>query len=222
MSGNHSNLIHLPMIVDIHTHTHSSEFKNYPAIRNLTFVEAGKIFASDTEGLFSVGFHPWHADEFSEDLQNKLTAWSSDPRFIAIGECGLDKNSKVSFEVQSRVFEFQVALSEKACKPMIIHCVGRFNELLELKKKLNPHQQWIIHGFRGKPELAKQVLTSGCALSFGEHFNPESVSLTPTDRLFIETDESTLPISDIYNSISFIKNCLPDELNAGENLLKQL
>jgi TatD DNase family protein len=222
MSETHSNLIHLPMIVDIHTHTHSSGDNNHPAICNLTFAEAGKIFASDEEGLFSVGFHPWYADEFSTELLNKLSAWTSDPRFIAIGECGLDKNSLVPFEMQIRVFEIQVALSEKNAKPLIIHCVGSFNELFELKKKLNPHQLWIIHGFRGKPELAKQVLNSGCALSFGEHFNPESVSLTPIDRLFIETDESTLSISDIYNSISFIKNCHPYKLNAGENLLKQL
>jgi TatD DNase family protein len=208
------------MFVDIHTH--SSEHKNHPAIRNLTFTDAGKIFASNEEGLFSVGFHPWHADEFSTELLNKLTAWASDPRFIAIGECGLDKNSKVPFEVQTRVFEIQIALSEKVCKPMIIHCVGSFNELFALKKNLNPHQLWIIHGFRGKPELAKQVLNSGCALSFGEHFNPESVSLTPIALLFIETDESTMPVSEIYNSISFIKKCHSDELDAGEKLLKRL
>ena len=208
------------MIVDIHTH--SSVPGGYPAIMNLTFDEAGKVFASNEGGLFSVGFHPWYADEFSEELMHKLTVWSSDSRCIAIGECGLDKNSEVPLEIQLRVFKVQVALSEETGKPMIIHCVGCFNELFELKKKLNPHQLWIIHGFRGKPQLATQALNAGCALSFGEHYNLESVSLTPTDRLFMETDESTLPISDIYNSISLLKKCLPDALDAGEILMKQL
>ncbi|MDD4971547.1 MAG: TatD family hydrolase [Paludibacter sp.] len=206
------------MIVDIHTH--SSVQTDYPAIRNLNFDEAENVFASDENGFFSVGFHPWYADEFSTILLNKLTAWTSDSRFVALGECGLDKNSQVPFDMQIRVLEIQIALSEKTCKPMIIHCVSSFNELFELKKKLNPHQLWIIHGFRGKPQLASQALHAGCALSFGEHFNPESVRLTPIDRLFIETDESVQPVSEIYRSISLIKNCQPDDLHAGENLIK--
>ena len=87
---------------------------------------------------------------------------------------------------------------------------------------MNPKQMWIIHGFRGKPQLAGQALNAGCALSFGEHFNSESVRLTPTDRLFIETDESTMLVSEIYQSISKIKDCTVEALNAGENLLKNL
>jgi len=206
------------MFVDIHTH--SVLPTNNPAIRNLTFPMARKIFASDEKGFFSAGFHPWYADSFSIELMEELTTWTSDKRFIAVGECGLDKNSKIPFEIQVSVFEQQIILSEKAQKPMIIHCVGCFNELFALKKKINPHQLWIIHGFRGKPQLAGQALNAGCELSFGEHFNPESVRLTPTDRLFIETDESIMPISEIYLSISEIKKCTVEALNAGENLLK--
>jgi len=208
------------MIVDIHTH--SLVPSDDPAIRNLTFPMAREIFASNEKGFFSAGFHPWYADSFSPELMVELTAWTSDKRFIAIGECGLDKNSKTPFEIQVSVFEQQIILSEKAQKPMIIHCVGSFNELFALKKKINPNQLWIIHGFRGKPQLAGQALNAGCALSFGEHFNPESVRLTPTDRLFIETDESNIPVSDIYQTISQIKNCTVEALNAGENLIKHL
>ena len=208
------------MFVDIHTHSFVQP--DNVAIRNLTFPMAAKVFVSDEKGFFSVGFHPWYADSFSMELMEELTAWTSDMRFIAIGECGLDKNSKIPFEIQVSVFEQQIMLSEKVQKPMIIHCVGCFNELFALKKKINPHQLWIIHGFRGKPQLAGQALNAGCALSFGEHFNPESVRLTPNDRLFIETDESTMPVSDIYQTISEIKNCTVEVLNAGKNLLKHL
>jgi len=207
------------MFVDIHTH--SVLPTNNPAIRNLTFPMARKIFASDEKGLFSAGFHPWYADLFSPELMEELTAWTSHKSFIAIGECGLDKNSKTPFEIQASVFEQQIMLSEKAQKPIIIHCVGSFNELYTLKKKINPHQLWIIHGFRGKPQLATQALNAGCAISFGEHFNTESVRLTPIDRLFIETDESTLPISEIYRSVAMIKQCNPEELYAGEKLISR-
>ena len=207
------------MFVDIHTH--SLVQTDNAVIRNLTFPMAGKIFATDEKGFFSAGFHPWYADSFSQGLMKELTAWTADKRFIAIGECGLDKNSKIPFEIQVSVFEQQIILSEKVQKPMIIHCVGSFNELFALKKKMNPHQMWIIHGFRGKPQLAGQTLKAGCALSFGEHFNPDSVRLTPIDRLFIETDESTKPVSEIYQSVALIKLCNPKELSAGEKLINR-
>jgi len=208
------------MFVDIHTHKSSES--NYPAIRNLTFTEAEELFSSNENGFFSVGFHPWFADEFSVESFSKLERWANDKKLVAIGECGLDKNSKVSLDKQMSVFEQQIKLSEKIQKPLIIHCVGCFNELFELKTRINPRQIWIIHGFRGKPELASQALKSGCSLSFGEHFNKESISVTPPDKLFIETDESNLTIEKIYTQIAFTKSIKPNLLIAGEFLLQTI
>ena len=208
------------MYVNIHSHTDINS--NIPGIRNLTFSEANIIYTSKINGLYSVGIHPWYADTCSDELMNKMTEWLTDDRFVAVGECGLDKNSKVSIEEQLNVFDQQIKLSEKVHKPLIIHCVGCFNELLELKKNLHPSQQWIIHGFRGKPELARQAIRAGCGLSFGEHFNEESVRITPIDQIFIETDESHIPISNLYHNISMIKNCKAEDLIAGENLIKSM
>jgi len=208
------------MYVNIHSHTDIDS--NIPFIRNLTFSDAKIIFESKIKGLYSIGFHPWYADKFSNDFMTKMSEWIKDDRFVAVGECGLDKNSKVSFEEQLKVFELQIILSEKVHKPLIIHCVGYFNELFELKKKYNPHQIWIIHGFRGKPELAKQATKAGFGLSFGEHFNEESIRITPIEQIFLETDESKIPIIDLYQVISFIKNCKAEDLIAGENLIKSI
>ena len=206
------------MFVDIHTHK-DIPTKN-PTIRNLTFSVAEKIFSSTEKGYFSLGFHPWFADESNPELFIKLEKWASDKRLVAIGECGLDKNSKVLLSKQLQVFEMQIALSEKVQKPLIIHCVGCFNELFELKKRMNPHQTWLIHGFRGKPELAEQALKAGCSLSFGEYFNINSVRITSIDKLFMETDESKLPIEEIYQQIATIKGCRIEELSAGDIFVK--
>jgi len=208
------------MFVDIHTHNKSES--NYPSIRNLTFPEAGQIFNSYENGFFSVGFHPWFVNEFNPEMLSKLKNWTADSRMVAIGECGLDKNSQFDLNFQIEVFKKQILLSEKKHLPVIIHCVSSFNELFELKKQLNPQQIWIIHGFRGKPELVKQILKAGCSISFGEHFNIESVSFTPIEKLFVETDESQLSIKEIYNQIAEIKNINPYELTAGELFYKKI
>jgi len=207
------------MFFDIHTH-------NLPqlgckSIRSLSIEEAEKVFSSTSDGLFSVGFHPWYAYEFSIKSFENLEKCAADNRFVAIGECGLDNNSKTQIERQLEIFNMQIDLSEKTEKPLIIHCVGCFNELLDLKKSLNPSQIWIIHGFRGKPQLAKQILKADCALSFGEYFNIESVRATPIECLYVETDESELPIEQIYDAIAEAKGCNPNDLFAGEQFYQR-
>ena len=74
--------------------------------------------------------------------------------------------------------------------------------LFDAMKEMKPRVPWIIHGFRGKPESAKQLLNAGLYLSFGEKYNVEALRVTPLDRLFLETDEATCSIHDIYNKVA--------------------
>lgn len=208
------------MFVDIHTHCFPPKSKY--AICNLNVEEAQEFLQSDKQSFFSSGFHPWYLNQYSEKRISELEQMLSDKRILAIGECGLDKNTSFTINEQQFVFEKQIALSEKFRKPLIIHCVGCFNELIAIKKKLNPRQLWIIHGFRGKAQLAEQLLRSGCSLSFGEKFNEESVLITPFERFFVETDESKLPIEVIYQRLAEAKKCSVSDLSAGERWLNTL
>ncbi len=208
------------MFVDIHTHNQTSSA--FPMIINLNIEDVQRIFDSEVKGMYYYGLHPWYVNENSEKEILCLENLLSKDKIVCVGECGLDKNCKVSLPIQNELFRKQIELSEKYHKPLIIHCVGCFNELFDLRYELNPKQLWIIHGFRGKPELASQALKSGCALSFGEHFNEASVRLTPIERLFVETDESNISIEKIYSNIANIKNCSPEQLTAGENLFRQI
>ena len=201
------------MIVDIHTH--QSFISAYPAIRNIEFSASETILQSTETDLFSIGIHPWYVDEITTTSFLNLEKWANDKRVVAIGECGLDKNSISSLEQQIFVFKKHAELSELIRKPLIVHCVGCYNELFEIKKDIQPLQKWILHGFRGKPELAKRALKEGCSLSFGDHYNVESVLQTPIDKLFVETDESPLKIDELYKRLSEIKLCTINELNAG-------
>lgn len=204
---------------DIHTHKNSG--KN--CIRNLNFAEAEtQLAAPGSDGYFSVGIHPYDAGTFTPEKFSTVQQWASDARLLMIGECGLDKNADVSIEQQLYVLEQHISLSESARRPLIIHCVGYFNELLFIKKSRKPTQLWIIHGFRGKPQMASQLLQAGFSLSFGEYFNPDSVRITPFSKLFAETDESNLFISDIYNRLAKVKGCLITDLSAGDTFIQSL
>lgn len=161
-----------------------------------------------SEGYYSIGLHPWatenidagQVDHYINEIKQKAVA----DNVIAIGECGLDKLRGGKEEIQKYAFELQIEISELLHKPLIIHCVRAFDQILQLYKIRRPNQLWIVHGFRGNPELAKQLLSKGIALSYGEHFNCESLRLTPKSLMFSETDESTLTIDEIRKRMSTI------------------
>lgn len=171
----------LPNDIDIHTH---SGPLRYDAVVCVDPTATDELPAGN--GLLSVGIHPWNAAAAGPDAWQRLERWAADPRVVAIGEIGLDKNTDADEQLQSEVFQRQLELAANACLPVIIHCVGRADRLLQMRK--NFAGQWIYHGFRGKPELARQLLEAGIDLSFGERYNPESFSITPPDRRYHETD----------------------------------
>jgi TatD DNase family protein len=79
--------------------------------------------------------------------------------------------------------------------------VKAYSEIMALKRELRPMQPWIIHGFRGKPELARQLLCADFYISLGERFNPAAAAVIPADRLLVETDDSTMPIAEIASRL---------------------
>lgn len=182
--------------IDIHTHDKSRS----NAIIN--------IYPNENiiEGIYySVGIHPWHTLEVNSHTIEKLNNLAAHTQVVAIGETGIDALKGAPIEKQIEIFCHHVFLSEQHQKPLIIHCVKAFNEIIKLKKQLLPSMPWIIHGFRGKSQLVQQLIDKGFYISLGEHFNPKSASIIPTDRLLFETDESKLNINTIINNINIYR-----------------
>ena len=176
----------------------------------------------------SIGIHPWdltaeNSERLWDVLQRELERRKSENRpCVAIGEAGLDKLAAAPMELQVKIFERQVALSEDCRLPLIIHCVKAVDELLAVKKRLAPLQPWIWHGFRGKAQQASQLLRHGFYLSLGEHYSQEAMRAIPASRLFLETDESALDISNIIRRAAEVRGvdaeCLQETLR--ENVQK--
>lgn len=120
------------------------------------------------------------------------------PSVVAIGEAGLDKQAEKPIGEQVRVFSEQAKLAAEMGKPLVIHCVKAWDELLAVRKDFSSSDIWVIHGFRGNRQLAEQLIRKGLRLSFGEKFNPEALRVAWPDYLFLETDESDKQIEEIY------------------------
>ncbi len=186
------------MILDLHTH-HSAP---YPC----GIVSAAPQGWTPLPGqLYSLGLHPWYLPSDPDALTallQELERLAEHPQVVAIGESGLDALRGAPMWLQLTAFKRQAELAERVGKPLIIHDVKCHDAVLGVHKDLRPTVPWVLHGFRGKPQVARMFLTRGVCLSFGERFNEESLRLTPPDMLFAETDESPLTIDEIIEQIS--------------------
>lgn len=185
-------------LLDFHHHK-----PNQTGIYNLEVNESSIAFKN-----FSVGLHPKDiTDDWKADLE-KIKAISLAKNCLAIGECGLDGLIKIDEKLQLEIFQNHISWAEEIKKPVIIHCVRRFSQILHYKKANIP---MIIHGFNKKETIAAELLEAGFFLSFGKAVL-DNLSLQklikdcPVQKLFLETDNSDFEISDLYEKVSEIKS----------------
>ncbi|MDR2680966.1 MAG: TatD family hydrolase [Tannerella sp.] len=178
--------------------------------------ENGRQNPSTAKGVyFSAGIHPWYPDK---SLMEKVREYARMPSVVAIGETGLDKitaKDENSFKLQRELFLMHARLAEETGKPLVIHCVKAWDELLHVRKSIKPLLPWIVHGFRGHEILAEQLLDTGLYLSFGANCNPKALKAAwEKRRLLAETDDKGIDIRDIYR-------LLAKDLNISEEKLSE-
>ncbi len=172
--------------------------------------------------FYSIGIHPLFIDEKRlesdfEIVEQKLVLTEC----LAVGECGLDKRCETPFEQQVFIFEQQLLLAEKYQKPVVIHCVAAFQELIAIKKRLQISVPMIVHGFSKNEIVAKQLIDKGFYLSFGKYLlrNQELESVfksVPNNRFFLETDAIEEGIEAVYALAASYKGI---ELNDLQDIL---
>lgn len=188
---------------DAHTHKLPLTYdENIVSIYNAYPLDYEKVKDVENANLFfSCGIHPWYLEDVDEQLI-LLENIVHDNRVVAIGEAGLDKLCSSDFDLQKKVFRKQIEMSIKTNKPMIIHCVKAWDELIALYKEYKPTRSWIIHGFRGKGELAQQLIHLGMKISIGEKYNRSIFEKIDFDSVLFESDNSDRSIVSICNVIS--------------------
>ena len=199
----------------INIHSHQLNSSKDISIYNNRFLFDNKI---NTETYFSIGLHPYDVNLVSENSFTELEPFLLHKNCKAIGECGLDKLIPITINVQTLILEKQLLLAVKYKKPVIIHCVKAFQELIEICKPYHKSIPIIIHGFYKSNELANQLISNGFYISI----NPKLLSNTnfnlnelPLNKLFFETDDnSEISIQSIYKMAA-------DKLKLSETELKE-
>ena len=203
-----------PSLIDIHTHDQIPA--DILGIRNI-FPREAEIPSQFPTHLFSLGIHPWYLHNQSGQEIDELLKAIKASNIVAIGEIGLDRACGTSFSLQETYFKKQVEIAGMYNKPVIIHCVRAYPEIIKIKKDYSLEIPWIIHGFNGNQQIAEQLLIHHFYLSFGPSLlkrkKIQDVFIhIPEERIFLETDDSDIPIGEIYLKATKLRKINPVEL----------
>jgi TatD DNase family protein len=192
--------------IDIHNHGGFPLTGRF-CVENLMAHEPG-LPGSETGMTYTFGIHPWHlTGESLEKQMEKVRAQSLHENVVAVGEAGFDRLRGPGPDLQREAFEQQAVIAGERSKPLFIHCVRAWDELIASHKRIKPGMPWLVHGFRGKKDLAMQLISRGMYISFWFDFimRPESADLVrklPANRIFLETDGSGTDIRLIYKKVA--------------------
>ncbi|WP_297887649.1 TatD family hydrolase [Sulfurihydrogenibium sp.] len=188
--------------------------------------------------LVAVGYHPYDVGDITdndiEDLENLIT---SNPKIVAVGECGLDfYRDKTPKDKQEHFFRKQIELAKKLKKPLIVHSRSADRETERILSEYAPFENGgIMHCFGGDERLMRFSLESGFYISFAGNITyPKADNLreilkkVPLDRLLLETDSPFLSPqkvrgtqnkpTNIYYTLEFVADFLGIDKNKLEKI----
>ena len=198
--------------INLHTH----QFSNDSEVVEIVNQYPWEFNASIPN--YSIGIHPWYIDE--NRLENDLEIIKEKLQLsecLALGECGLDKRIEIPLSVQITVFKKQLELVQQTNKPIILHCVAAFEEVIAIKKEMKIENPMIIHGFSKNEQVAQSLFKNGFYLSFGKYLlrNPDLekvINFAPENQILLETDTIEETIYEVYEKAASIKGISVQEM----------
>lgn len=219
----------MPKLFDIHCHLNLPDFANdWPVVLDRTLAEdcwiinvgadlvSSKLAVEQAEsrkgGIWAtVGFHPTDALDLSDENWTEVKRLATNPKVVAIGECGLEYYRSPSEEEknqQKKIFRHHIELALELDKPLMIHCrpsqgsQDAYEDALEILSGYKeraasaqgfgvPKGNW--HFFAGDMATAQKCLDLGFTLSFTGVITfarqyDEVIKNIPLDKIMAETD----------------------------------
>ena len=174
--------------------------KDHLSVKNLTHQAAQLMPAS----CYTLGIHPIFTPEAKESdlevLRHSVIEALDDPRFVGIGEIGLDYFlPDLDANHQAFFFDKQLDLAEEFNLPVILHVRRSQDAIL---KALRPRKiiGGIAHAFNGSFQQAEQFIKLNFVMGFGGAMTfPRALQIRrlakelPFDSLVLETDAPDIP-----------------------------
>ncbi|MBE9576793.1 TatD family hydrolase [Flavobacterium proteolyticum] len=200
--------------INLHTHT----FSNLSDVIEVVNQYPWEFDASIPS--YSIGIHPWYIYENRLETDLKIIKQKLQlDECLALGECGLDKRIEIPLDLQISVFKQQLELVKETQKPIVLHCVAAYDEVIAIKKEMKMENPMIIHGFSKNEKVAQSLLKNGFYLSFGKYLlrNPDLekvFTFAPENQILLETDTIEESIYQVYEKAASIKGISVDEMKA--------
>jgi len=167
--------------------------------------ELAKQYGQLIPGLvYTLGIHPLYTNQAQEPdiniLEQEIAQSLSDPRFVGIGEIGLDYFVEgLDPHKQEYFFNAQLDLAQKFQLPVILHVRRSQDAILKaLRRRKIPGG--IAHAFNGSFQQAEQFIELGFKLGFGGAATYERalqirrlLTELPIDSIVTETDAPDIP-----------------------------
>ncbi|GGW45870.1 LuxR family transcriptional regulator [Gemmobacter lanyuensis] len=162
-----------------------------------------RAIAEAHEGVFyAAGTHPMSAAEEPMATVDELVALAQHPKFVGIGETGLDYHYTAdSAEVQKVSLRVHIEAAQETGLPLIIHARAADDDMARILTegyRTKPYS-CVMHCFSSSAELGRAALDLGFYLSMsGIATFPKSQELrdifaaAPLDRILLETDSPYL------------------------------
>ena len=214
------------MLIDTHCHLDASEFDAdrmavadaamragvraivIPAIGRVNFDTVRDLAHTFAGGTYALGIHPLFvrhaADEDLDVLRAQIEASLDDPRFVAIGEIGLDFfvpeiSTGEPRARQERFYEAQLKLARDYDLPVLVHVRRSQDIVLKYLRRIDV-KTGIAHAFNGSHEQAEAFVARGFALGIGGEMTHERAQRIRRhaagfglDHLVLETDSPDIP-----------------------------
>lgn len=204
--------------IDLHTHRPTGDSEAF----EIESVFYGKPASAKTP-YFSAGLHPWHLQNVDlNDAEQWLREQVMDPNCLAVGEAGLDKATPTPWDRQITAFQICQRVASETGKPLIIHCVRAYGEIVQLLNHpaatATGTSGAIFHGFNKHAQTARMLFDAGYFLSFGAALlvsnSPAAgvIRQAPAAQFFLETDDQNLDIRAVYARAAEIRGWSLDQL----------
>lgn len=174
-----------------------------PAVETANFSIVAGLAASVDNACYALGIHPIYVPNAKEDdlrvLREQVAAAMADPRFVALGEIGLDffipmLTEPAMREKQIFFFREQLKIAREFGLPVLMH-VRRSQDVILKHVRQIPPAGGIAHAFNGSDQQAKMYIDLGFKLGFGGAMTftralqiRRMAAELPLDAIVLETD----------------------------------